>query len=113
MGAIRLINGSQQMSRNLMTESVAIFEAIKDEKKVAEAQTEMALCCMREDYPFLSSPLPGLCRLHVCLEQLSPVHRESHMQPAQLRRVFSSGSVFLWSNLLFEKCSLDGGPMRK
>ncbi len=48
IGAIRLINGSQQMSRSLMTESVAIFEAIKDDKKVAEAQTEMALCCMRE-----------------------------------------------------------------
>jgi tetratricopeptide (TPR) repeat protein len=48
IGAIRLIKGSQQVSRNLMTESVAIFEALRDEKKVAEAQTEMALCCMRE-----------------------------------------------------------------
>jgi len=48
IGAIRLINGSQQMSRSLMTESAAIFEAIHDDKKVAEAQTEMALCCMRE-----------------------------------------------------------------
>jgi len=48
IGAIRLINGSQQMSRNLMSESIAIFEALNDDKKVAEAQTEMALCCMRE-----------------------------------------------------------------
>ena len=31
-----------------MTESVAIFEALKDDKKIAEGQTEMALCYMRE-----------------------------------------------------------------
>lgn len=47
-GAIKLIKGSQQIARSLMRESMAIFEALKDDKKVAETQTEMALCCMRE-----------------------------------------------------------------
>ena len=48
IGNIKVIKGSQESARSLLTESVALFEAVGDTKKVAEAQTEMALCCLRE-----------------------------------------------------------------
>jgi tetratricopeptide (TPR) repeat protein len=48
IGNIKVIKGSQESARGLLTESVGIFEALGDGKKVAEAQTEMALCCLRE-----------------------------------------------------------------
>ena len=48
IGSMRLIKGSQQIAQNLMNESIAIFESLDDVKKVAEAQTEMALSCTRE-----------------------------------------------------------------
>jgi tetratricopeptide (TPR) repeat protein len=48
IGSMRLIKGSQQMAENLINESIAIFESLPDVKKVAEAQTEIALCYTRE-----------------------------------------------------------------
>jgi tetratricopeptide (TPR) repeat protein len=48
VGDIKLIKGSQEIAKSLLSESVEIFEAVGDVKKVAEAKTEIALCCMRE-----------------------------------------------------------------
>ena len=48
IGSMRLIKGSQQIAQNLINESIAIFESLADFKKVAEAQTEIALCWTRE-----------------------------------------------------------------
>src|SRR6185369_9200552 len=48
IGNIKLIKGSQEIAKSLLRESLEIFEAVGDVKKVAEAQTEMALCCLRE-----------------------------------------------------------------
>lgn len=48
IGSMRLIKGSQQIAQNLINESIAIFESLADVKKVAEAQTEIALCYTRE-----------------------------------------------------------------
>jgi len=48
IGNIKPIRGSQQIAKDLLSESIEIFVAVGDVKKVAEAQTEMALCCMRE-----------------------------------------------------------------
>ena len=48
IGSIRLIKGSQQTARNLLGDSIAIFESLPDPKKTAEAQIEAALCCTRE-----------------------------------------------------------------
>lgn len=48
IGAIRLIKGSQLIARSLMTDSIAMFQVLPDDKKVAEAQSEIALCHMRE-----------------------------------------------------------------
>ena len=48
IGSSRLIKGSQQIAKNSISESMGIFESLADRKKVAEAQTEIAMCCMRE-----------------------------------------------------------------
>ena len=48
IGSKRLIKGSQKIARDLISESIAIFESLPDVKKVAEAQTEIAFCCTRE-----------------------------------------------------------------
>lgn len=48
IGNIRVIKGAQESARSLLAESIAIFETLGDVKKVAEAQTEMALCWLRE-----------------------------------------------------------------
>ena len=48
IGSMRLVKGSQQTARNLLNESIAIFEALPDVKKVAEAQIEIAYCFRRE-----------------------------------------------------------------
>jgi tetratricopeptide (TPR) repeat protein len=48
IGSIKLIKGSQQLARNLIGESIAIFESLPAPKKIAEAQIEAALCCSRE-----------------------------------------------------------------
>lgn len=48
IGSIKLIKGSQQLARNLIGDSIAIFESLPDHKKMAEAQIEAALCCSRD-----------------------------------------------------------------
>lgn len=49
LGSIRQIEGSQEAAKNLITESIGIFESLNDVKKVAEAQTEIAVCYRREN----------------------------------------------------------------
>jgi len=48
IGSMRLIKGSQESAKSLIGESIPIFESLPDVKKVAEAQTEIGLCCARE-----------------------------------------------------------------
>ncbi|HEY4423989.1 MAG TPA: tetratricopeptide repeat protein [Pyrinomonadaceae bacterium] len=48
IGNIKLIKGSQEIAKSLLIESWEIFEAVGDLKKVAETQTEIALCYLRE-----------------------------------------------------------------
>lgn len=48
IGSTRLIKGSQQIAKDSIIQSMGIFESLADSKKVAEAQTEIAMCCMRE-----------------------------------------------------------------
>ena len=48
IGSIRLIKGSQKIAKDRISESIAIFEALPDVKKVAEAQMEIAYCYRRE-----------------------------------------------------------------
>jgi len=48
IGSTRQIEGMQETAKNLITESIAMFESLSDLKKIAEAQTEIAYCYWRE-----------------------------------------------------------------
>jgi tetratricopeptide (TPR) repeat protein len=48
IGNIKLIKGSQEIAKSLLNESLEIFKTVGDVKKVAETQTEIALCYLRE-----------------------------------------------------------------
>lgn len=48
LGSTRQIEGAQETAKNLITESINRFEALKDTAKVAEAQTEIGYCYWRE-----------------------------------------------------------------
>jgi len=47
IGSQRLIAGAQETAKDLLTQSHTIFEARQNNKKIAEAQTEPALCYWR------------------------------------------------------------------
>jgi len=48
LGSTRQTEGAQETAKNLISKSITGFEALRDVKKVAEAQTEIALCYERE-----------------------------------------------------------------
>lgn len=48
IGSARQISGAQETAKNLLTESIAIFERLRELKRVAEAQIEIAYCYWRE-----------------------------------------------------------------
>jgi len=48
IGSIKQIDKSQKLARNLISESIARFEALNDEKKIAQAQIELGPCYWRE-----------------------------------------------------------------
>jgi CheY-like chemotaxis protein/Flp pilus assembly protein TadD len=48
IGSARQINGAQETAKNLISESIAIFEALQENSRVAEAQIDLACCYWRE-----------------------------------------------------------------
>lgn len=48
LGSLNEIKGAQESAKNLITKSSRIFAALSDVNKVAEAQTEIAVCYWRE-----------------------------------------------------------------
>jgi len=48
LGSAGQVDGAQEAAKNLLSESISIFAEAADEKKVAEAQTELAVCYWRE-----------------------------------------------------------------
>ncbi|HZT58527.1 MAG TPA: tetratricopeptide repeat protein [Pyrinomonadaceae bacterium] len=48
LGSAKQVGGSQELAKNLVSESMAIFERLGDEKRVAEAQSELGLYYWRE-----------------------------------------------------------------
>src|ERR1700755_609014 len=48
IGSVKQIEGSQELAKDLLSVGVAIFESLQDEKKVAEARTELGYCYWRE-----------------------------------------------------------------
>jgi tetratricopeptide (TPR) repeat protein len=47
IGSKNQITGAQETAKNLISESLTIFESLSYKKKIAEAQTELALCYWR------------------------------------------------------------------
>lgn len=48
IGSLRQLAGSQETAKNLISESLTIFETVPDSEKAAEAQTDLAYCYWRE-----------------------------------------------------------------
>lgn len=48
IGSVKQINGAQETAKNLITESIAIFECLRSKTRVAEAQIDLAYCYWRE-----------------------------------------------------------------
>ncbi|HEV7904692.1 MAG TPA: response regulator [Pyrinomonadaceae bacterium] len=48
LGSSKQCDGAQEKAKNLIYESIRIFQALPDEEKVAESQTEIAVCYWRE-----------------------------------------------------------------
>lgn len=48
LGSVKQIEGAQETAKNLISESIARFEALQDTVKVAEAQTEIGYCYWRQ-----------------------------------------------------------------
>lgn len=47
IGSKNQITGTQETAKNLLTESLTLFQSLHDEQKVSEAQNELALCYWR------------------------------------------------------------------
>jgi CheY-like chemotaxis protein/tetratricopeptide (TPR) repeat protein len=48
IGSVKQIEGAQETAKNLISESITIFEDLQAEDKIAEAQTDLAYCYWRE-----------------------------------------------------------------
>ncbi len=48
IGSTKQIEGAQEIAKNLISESIVIFEALQDREKVAEGLTDLAYCYWRE-----------------------------------------------------------------
>ncbi|HKC62194.1 MAG TPA: hypothetical protein VKB86_01090, partial [Pyrinomonadaceae bacterium] len=48
IGSCNQIEGAQEIAKNLITESISLFESLSDTQKILEAQTELAYCYWRE-----------------------------------------------------------------
>ncbi|HKU72917.1 MAG TPA: response regulator [Pyrinomonadaceae bacterium] len=48
IGSARQISGAQETAKNLLSESIGIFEGLRENSRVAEAQIDLAYCYWRE-----------------------------------------------------------------
>ncbi len=48
IGSIKQIEGAQETAKNLLTQSISTFASLQADKKVAEAETELGYCYLRE-----------------------------------------------------------------
>jgi tetratricopeptide (TPR) repeat protein len=48
LGSAKQISGAQESAKNLITESIELFEALNENSRVAEGQIELACCYWRE-----------------------------------------------------------------
>jgi CheY-like chemotaxis protein/tetratricopeptide (TPR) repeat protein len=71
IGSSRQIEGAQEKAKNLISESITIFEALGDTEKIAEAQMEIGYCYWREGAFNEARDL-----LHEALRRLADSHSE-------------------------------------
>lgn len=71
IGSSRQIEGAQETAKNLISESITIFEALRDIEKIAEAQMELGYCYWREGAFNEARDL-----LHEALRRLADSHSE-------------------------------------
>lgn len=83
IGSARQISGAQEVAKDLISESSAIFEALRMFEKVAEAQVDLAICYWREG---------GLDEARVTLRLVLDSLGQSHSEQ-RLRALLNSAIV--------------------
>src|SRR3954466_7255789 len=48
IGSAKQIEGAQELAKNLISESIRSFEALRGVERIAEAQSDLAVCYWRE-----------------------------------------------------------------
>ena len=48
LGSINQIEGAQELAKNLISESIAVFEKLNAPEKIAESYSDLAICYLRE-----------------------------------------------------------------
>lgn len=48
LGSAKQIEGAQELAKNFLSESIRSFESLRDTEKIAEAQSDLAICYWRE-----------------------------------------------------------------
>ena len=103
IGASHQITDAQEKAKNLISESLTLFESSKFEKKIAEAQTELALCYWRRgEYSEASdllelalTQLPGDTELRAKVVLRSAiVDQHAGRRSEALRRLTDSAPLF-------------------
>jgi tetratricopeptide (TPR) repeat protein len=102
IGSKNQITGAQETAKNLLTESLTLFQSLHDEKKVAEAQNELALCYWRTgEYAEARD---------VLTEALSRLTRDDELKARALTRL----GMVEWSALRYSESLhilIDAGPL--
>jgi two-component system, chemotaxis family, chemotaxis protein CheY len=108
IGSSRQIEGAQETAKNLISQSITIFEAIRDIEKIAEAQMELGYCYWREGAfdearDWLHEALRQLADSHsevkaITLLRLALVEKVSHRLNDALRLHMEAAPLFEASN---------------
>jgi CheY-like chemotaxis protein/tetratricopeptide (TPR) repeat protein len=102
LGSTKQIEGAQETAKNLITDSIARFEALQDTGKIAEAQTELGYCYWRQG---------GFDEARVVLQEaLSRLPADSEGRAiALLRLAIIEGSLKRYNDAL--RIDLEAAPL--
>lgn len=107
-GSAHQVKGAQEVARGLICESIVIFETLNETEKVAEAQTDLALCYWRE-----GAYDEARVTLHDALSRLDPGYSKqkavallrSAMVENSAARYHEAFQILIDASSLFETCS--------
>jgi tetratricopeptide (TPR) repeat protein len=108
IGSIKQIEGAREKAKLLIRESIEIFEALNNEEKVAEAQTEIAGCYWREgavdkSREMLQKALSRLGNKDNSIKALALLRIAIVEQSAQ--RYNDALRIYMEAAFTFERCS--------